>query len=142
MATPLTSPRARAKSNPIRVSTGEYGPARSTISLLRPVFVVGHELDAFERLLWWLFAGSAGGKTRKLILYAIREQPRNAQQLSEALHLDYTTVRHHLKALEQNHLVVTEGDAYGKLYFISDSMEAHWGTLEKILEKAKGGRER
>lgn len=98
-------------------------------------------MDAFERLLWWLFAGSAGGKTRKLVLSAIREQPRNAQQLSEALHLDYTTIRHHLKVLEQNHLIVTEGEAYGKLYFISDSMEAHWTMLEAILRKAKGGRE-
>ncbi len=103
--------------------------------------MVTRELDAFERLLWWLFAGSAGGKTRKLVLSAIRQQPRNAQQLSEALHLDYTTIRHHLKVLEQNHLIVTEGEAYGKLYFISDSMEAHWTTLEAILRKAKGVRE-
>jgi len=76
-----------------------------------------------------------------LVLSAIREQPRNAQQLSEALHLDYTTIRHHLKVLEQNRLIVTEGEAYGKLYFISDSMEAHWTTLEAILEKVRGGRE-
>jgi len=103
--------------------------------------VVIRELDAFERLLWWLFAGSAGGKTRKLVLSAIRQQPRNAQQLSEALHLDYTTIRHHLKVLEQNHLIVTEGETYGKVYFISDSMEAHWTTLEAILRKAKGKRE-
>jgi DNA-binding transcriptional ArsR family regulator len=103
--------------------------------------MVSRELDAFERLLWWLFAGSTGGKTRKLVIYAIREQPRNAQQLSEALRLDYTTIRHHLKVLEQNHLVVTEGEAYGRLYFISESMEAHWTTLEAILEKARGRKE-
>jgi len=124
-----------------RARTGDSRPTRSTIALLRPAFVVTHELDAFERLLWWLFAGSAGGKTRKLVLSAIRQQPRNAQQLSEALHLDYTTIRHHLKVLEQNHLIVTEGVAYGKLYFVSDSMEAHWATLEAILRKARGGRE-
>jgi len=98
-------------------------------------------LDAFERLLWWLFAGSVGAKTRSLVLFAIKQQPRNAQQLSEALNLDYTTVRHHLKVLQQNHIVVTEGETYGKLYFVSDSMEAHWKALEAILEKAKGRRE-
>ena len=141
MVTPFPRSRARTRSNAIKGPIGDNGPARSTISLLRPAFVVNHELDAFERLLWWLFAGSAGGKTRKLVLSAIRQQPRNAQQLSEALHLDYTTIRHHLKVLEQNHLIVTEGEAYGKLYFISDSMEAHWTTLEAILRKAKGGRE-
>jgi DNA-binding transcriptional ArsR family regulator len=72
-----------------------------------------------------------------LVLNAIKEEPRNAQQLSEALNLDYTTVRHHLKVLEQNRIVVTEGDSYGKLYFLSESMEAHWPNLLAILEKAR-----
>ena len=141
MVTPFPRSRVRTKPSAASGSIGNNGPVRPTISLLRPEFVVNHELDAFERLLWWLFAGSAGGKTRKLVLSAIRQQPRNAQQLSEALHLDYTTIRHHLKVLEQNHLIVTEGEAYGKLYFISDSMEAHWTTLEAILEKAGGKKE-
>jgi len=95
-------------------------------------------LDAFERLLWWLFAGSAGAKTRAHVIEAVRREPRNAQQLSLALNLDYTTVRHHLKVLEQNHIVITEGDSYGKLYFLSDAMEAHWTNLQAILEKTKG----
>ena len=94
-------------------------------------------MDAFERLLWWLFAGSAGAATRSEVLNAVRENPRNAQQLSLALGLDYTTVRHHLKVLQENHIVVTEGETYGKLYFVSDSMEAHWSSLEAILEKTK-----
>jgi DNA-binding transcriptional ArsR family regulator len=94
-------------------------------------------LDAFERLLWWLFAGSAGAKTRAVVLFAIREEPRNAQQLSEALDLDYTTVRHHLKVMEQNRIVVTEGDAYGRMYFVSEAMEAHWSSLQSILQKTK-----
>jgi len=141
VVTPFPKSRARTKSNAIKGPLGDHGLPHPAISLLRPTFVVNYELDAFERLLWWLFAGSAGGRTRKIVLSAIREQPRNAQQLSEALHLDYTTIRHHLKVLEQNRLIVTEGDAYGKLYFISDSMEAHWTTLESILRKAKGERE-
>jgi DNA-binding transcriptional ArsR family regulator len=99
-------------------------------------------LDAFERLLWWLFAGSAGAKTRAQVLKAIRQEPRNAQQLSEALGLDYSTVRHHLKVMQQNHVVVTEGTSYGKLYFLSDMMEAHWGNLEGILARTKARGER
>lgn len=95
-------------------------------------------MDSFERLLWWLFAGSAGARTRALVLGSIREEPRNAQQLSLALKLDYTTVRHHLKVLESNRLVLTEGDKYGKVYFISDNMEAHWDKLETILKRNKG----
>jgi DNA-binding transcriptional ArsR family regulator len=97
-------------------------------------------VDSFERVLWWLFAGSAGATTRAQVLQAIREQPRNAQQLSEFLSLDYTTVRHHLRVLETNRLVLTEGDKYGRVYFISDLMESHWDKLDNILKRA--GRER
>ena len=92
-------------------------------------------MDSFERLLWWLFAGSAGASTRKLVLFSIKEEPRNAQQLSIALNLDYTTVRHHLKVLESNRLVLTAGDKYGRVYFVSDSMEAHWDKLLEIIQK-------
>jgi DNA-binding transcriptional ArsR family regulator len=92
-------------------------------------------LDSFERLLWWLFAGSAGASTRKLVLFSIREEPKNAQQLSIALKLDYTTVRHHLRVLESNRLVLTAGDKYGKVYFVSDSMEARWDKLQEIVQK-------
>jgi DNA-binding transcriptional ArsR family regulator len=105
--------------------------------LRTPAAVVALSMDAFERLLWWLFAGSTGAKTRLLVLEAIKEQPRNAQQLSQLLHLDYTTIRHHLGVLEKNHLVVTEGEKYGKLYFVSEMMEANWPKLQDI--KAKTG---
>ena len=91
-------------------------------------------MDGFERLLWWLFAGSTGAKTRAEVLIAIRGQPRNAQQLCHALGVDYTTVRHHLRVLERNKLIVTEGEKYGKLYFLSDLMEANWSTFERIVQ--------
>jgi len=96
-------------------------------------------MDAFERLLWWLFAGSTGARTRLQVLEAIKEQPRNAQQLSQLLHLDYTTIRHHLGVLEKNHLVVTEGEKYGKLYFLSEMMEANWSKLQEIKAKTESG---
>jgi DNA-binding transcriptional ArsR family regulator len=94
-------------------------------------------MDAFERLLWWLFAGSTGAQTRAHVLETIKEQPRNAQQLSQILGLDYTTVRHHLRVLEKNRLILAEGDKYGRLYFVSDVMEANWAKLEEILRKTR-----
>ena len=105
---------------------------------MRPgrAFVV--TMDSFERLLWWLFAGSAGARTRALVLFDLRDQPKNAQQLSQSLHLDYTTVRHHLRVLETNKVVLAEGDKYGRVYFVSETMEAHWPTLEGILKRAQG----
>ena len=59
----------------------------------------------------------------------------NTLQLSQHLKLDYTTVRHHLRVLEKNGVVVTEGDKYGRLFFVSDAMEFHWSQLESILAK-------
>lgn len=111
----------------------------STIELLIGV-ATSVAMDSFERLLWWLFAGSAGARTRALVLFSLRKEPRNAQQLSLALHVDYTTVRHHLKVLESNRLVLTEGEKYGKVYFVSENMEAHWDKLEAILKRNKGGK--
>ena len=121
-----------------RFSASAY-PFPSAILLLRTTYGVPSGLDAFERLLWWLFAGSVGAGTRAQVLSAIREQPRNAQQLSQHLRVDYTTVRHHLKVLERNRLIIAEGDTYGKVYFLSDAMESHWTRLEAILEKKRGG---
>ena len=95
-------------------------------------------MDSFERLLWWLFAGSVGARTRSLVLFSLRDQPKNAQQLSQSLHLDYTTVRHHLKVLETNKVVVAEGDKYGRIYFVSEIMESHWTMLEEILKRSRG----
>ena len=114
----------------------------SAIPLLRSSYGVLSGLDAFERLLWWLFAGSVGAGTRAQVLSAIKEQPRNAQQLSQHLRVDYTTVRHHLKVLERNRLIIAEGETYGKVYFLSDAMESHWTRLEAILEKKRGGSRR
>lgn len=94
-------------------------------------------MDAFERLLWWLFAGSTGAYTRLQVLRVIKEQPRNAQQMAQLLQLDYTTVRHHLGVLEKNRLIVTEGEKYGKLYFVSEVMEANWAKLEEIVSKTQ-----
>jgi len=94
------------------------------------VFVIRIELDDF--------AGSAGAKTRALVLFSLKEQPKNAQQLSQSLHLDYTTVRHHLRVLETNKVVLAEGDKYGRIYFVSEVMESHWTTLEGILKRTKG----
>jgi len=112
-----------------------HGPSKQAIISMatRDAFVV--TMDSFERLLWWLFAGSAGARTRALVLYSLKEQPKNAQQLSQSLHLDYTTVRHHLRVLETNKIVLAEGDKYGRVYFISEMMEAHWATLEGILKR-------
>jgi DNA-binding transcriptional ArsR family regulator len=92
-------------------------------------------LDSFQQLLWWLFQSSTGGPSRVRLVQALREEPRNAQQLSVALDLDYTTVRHHLKVLQQNRLIETRGDRYGQVYFVAPGLESRWALLEAIVTR-------
>jgi DNA-binding transcriptional ArsR family regulator len=99
-------------------------------------------LDSFQRLIFWLFQSSAGGATRVRIVRALREQPRNAQQLSIALGLDYTTVRHHLKVLQQNHLLESAGDRYGQVYFVAAPLESRWSAVEEIAARRAARPER
>lgn len=113
----------------------KHGILRSTQILMPAELEPG--MDPFERLLWWLFAGSVGAQSRTEIVTALKQQPRNAQQLSEQLGLDYTTVRHHLSVLEKNRILLTEGEKYGKIYFLSEAMDSHWAQLEAILNKTK-----
>lgn len=90
-----------------------------------------------KRLLWYLFAGSRGGENRRRIIDMLKEQPRNTNQLSESLNLDYKAVQHHMSVLEKNNLVTKEGEKYGVLYFISDFLEHNIETYYDVKSKIK-----
>ena len=89
-------------------------------------------LKPAKKLLWWLLAGSSGGLNRGRIINQLRERPMNANELSDALDLDYKTIRHHLRVLQKNNLVTTMGSGYGTMYFPSELLEEHVETFEKI----------
>lgn len=89
-----------------------------------------------EKVLWWLLAGSRGGRNRIRIIRSLDAHPMNANQLAESLDLDYKTVRHHLAKLEENNVVTTMGDEYGKTYFLSDQMEANIDVVDEIAANA------
>jgi DNA-binding transcriptional ArsR family regulator len=88
-----------------------------------------------NRVLWWLIAGSKGGINRANILIALKESPCNAHQLSERLSLDYKTVQHHLRILDENRLIVSQGGGYGKVYFPSKDFEASYNEFLEIWER-------
>lgn len=90
-----------------------------------------------KRLLWWLLAGSRGGANRGEMIRTLKERPYNAHQLAEALGLDYKTVRHHLKVLSENNVVVTTGAGYGTMYFLSPMMEQHYQEFLDILAQVE-----
>jgi DNA-binding transcriptional ArsR family regulator len=87
-----------------------------------------------EKALWYLLVGTRGGENRARIIRALSERPRNANQLSECLNVDYNTVRHHLDMLLEHDVVETGGGDYGKLYFLTDRFEHHRERFEEITE--------
>ncbi len=88
-----------------------------------------------KRLLWWLLAGTRGGVNRARIIAVLKGRPYNANQLTEILELDYKTVRHHLDILAKNGVVVTQGECYGMMYFLSRDLEDNYDELEEIWEQ-------
>ncbi len=87
-----------------------------------------------EKALWYLLAGTRGGRNRVRLIRTLSDRPRNANQLAGELDLDYNTVRHHLDMLI-DHDVVERGEAdYGALYFLTDRFERHREEFEQITE--------
>jgi DNA-binding transcriptional ArsR family regulator len=86
-------------------------------------------------LLGWLIAGTRGGVTRAKIIQALKEAPRNANQLANHLEMDYRTIRHHLTILLKNRLITSVGEGYGTTYFLSQRLEEDYATFEEILNK-------
>lgn len=90
-----------------------------------------------KRLLWFLFAGSKGGENRTRIIDMLIVQPRNINQLSEFLNLDYKAVQHHIAVLEKNNLVIRTGEKYGILCFISDFLENNMQSYIEVRSKIR-----
>lgn len=87
-----------------------------------------------EGVLWQLLASSRGADTRTRLLRAIDSRPRNPNQLADALDMDYTTIRHHLRVLEDNNVITASSDDYGAVYLPTDQVRTHWDTVEEILD--------
>lgn len=94
-----------------------------------------------RKVLWWLIGGSRGGRNRVRIIRALDDKPMNANQLATTLDLDYKTIRHHLGKLEENDIVTSMGDEYGKTYFLTDRMERNLDILNEIAAEADLERE-
>jgi DNA-binding transcriptional ArsR family regulator len=90
---------------------------------------------SLKYLLGWLIAGTRGGPTRAKIIVALRETPKNANQLATLLKMDYKTMRHHLDVLEKNKILTSVGDRYGATYFLSQIMEDNYSLFEEIVKK-------
>ena len=89
-----------------------------------------------KRLLYYLFAGTRGGPSRVEIIKTIQNRPLNANQLALALKVDYKTVQHHVRVLEENGLIVpSEKGTYGAVLFLTPKMEESLPILNEIWSK-------
>lgn len=89
-----------------------------------------------EDLMFWLFVGSKGRINRVRIVNLLDNNPYNAYNIAEILELNYKTVRHHLKLLEEHNIIATPSSVkYGALYFLSEEMKENYELFEKIKEK-------
>ena len=92
-----------------------------------------------KRVLWYLIAGSRGGTNRARIIKALHDRPYNVNQLSLELDLDYKTIQHHIKVLEDHNILVNSGEEkkYGAMIFLSNRMEENYTIFLEILSKMK-----
>lgn len=85
-----------------------------------------------------MIAGSTGGPNRARIIMELHERPFNAHQIAEKLNLNYKTVRHHLKVLEENKVIISSGNhKYGELYFLTENMTKNYEIFQDIWEELR-----
>ncbi len=80
---------------------------------------------------------SRGGENRARIVYALREQPANINQLSTRLGMDYRLVTHHIEFLKRNSFLNSTGEHYGKMYSLSPWLENRFDIFEEVCEKLR-----
>ena len=90
-----------------------------------------------KRVLWFVLGGARGGLNRAKILHELRLRPLNLNQMADKLGVDYRTVMHHVEVLKSNSLVVTQGERYGAMYFLSPRLQASIGLFDEVVGKLR-----
>lgn len=78
-----------------------------------------------------------GGATSIRIIDALLIQPRNANQLSKLLGLDYKTIKYHVKLFCDLKFLIKEDVKYGPLYYPSEKLLNNITEYEKIKKVLK-----
>src|SRR3989442_3215498 len=95
-----------------------------------------NEEKHLRRLLWYLLGGTRGGPNRAEIIKTLQNRPCNANQLAETLRVDYKTIQHHIRILEENGLVsLANKGSYGAVLFLTAKMEEELPILHEIWGK-------
>ena len=60
----------------------------------------------------------------------------NANKIAKCLNLNYKTVNHHLKLLEDHKIIERNKEIkYGAFFFVTNNMKARYNTFEGILQE-------
>jgi len=94
-------------------------------------------MDNFGRILWYVFATTRGGPTRIKIMDLLIERPYNLHQMSRELGMDYKTVQHHVRMLEENRILTPEERKYGSIYFPSAMFDGVKDIFLEIKKKVR-----
>jgi DNA-binding transcriptional ArsR family regulator len=87
------------------------------------------------RILLYVFATSKGGPTRIRIVDLLVKRPYNMHQISKELKMDYKTIQHHIRVLEENRVITAEEKKYGTIYFPSALFDGVKDIFNEIKNK-------
>ena len=92
---------------------------------------------AFKRVMMFLFLATKGGGNRIRIVRLLKHEALNVNKIGERLALDYKTVQHHLRILEEHDVVVSSSPkgTYGAIYFLSQYFERQMAPIEEMWVK-------
>jgi DNA-binding transcriptional ArsR family regulator len=91
---------------------------------------------SFKRIMVYLFIGTRGGQNRAKIVELLHLEPANSNRVSEKLGLDYKTVQHHVKLLEENGVIVSSAKGtYGAMYFLTPYFEKYFDSVRGMWAK-------
>src|SRR5260370_10392626 len=95
-----------------------------------------YEDKYLRRLLWYLLGGTRGGPNRAEIIKILQNRPCNANQLAETLRVDYKTVQHHIRILEENGLFsLSTKRSYGPVLFLPPISKHSLPILDEIWSR-------
>lgn len=83
------------------------------------------DVDDFEVTLRQVLTQSRGSLARISIMRNLAIEPMNARKLSVLMGLDYKTIRHHLRVLEERGVILSSRkDMYARIYFASENFRS------------------
>ena len=86
-----------------------------------------------KKVFWSLFVSTRGAVNRVKIISLLRNKPSNPNQISKNIEIDYKSASHHLKTLEENHLVEKLHGGGITTFFVSPLFEENQKMFDEII---------